>query len=151
MIDGELVFGYEDVIGAEAGVDFAHLLKAAEECSGEVEQHERDGDLRDDEGGAQPGMTGGSGSGAGSLFEALNHVGAQGGEGGRETAEGAGDEREKNGEGSHGRVDGDGVDARHGFGQGVQSEANGGGGKGKAEEASGEREQQGLRRALDEG
>ena len=37
------------MIGAEAGIDVAHLLEAAHEGSGGCQKNERNGDLSDDE------------------------------------------------------------------------------------------------------
>ena len=50
------------MVGAEAGIDGKHVLKAAQEGGGEGEEDKGDGDFRDDERGAQPGVAGGSGA-----------------------------------------------------------------------------------------
>ena len=56
LLEGQLIAGDQNVVGTEAGIDSAHLLEAAQERAGHGEQHQGDGDLRDDQGGAQPGM-----------------------------------------------------------------------------------------------
>ena len=50
LLQRKLIARDQDMVGAEAGIDGAHLLKAAQESAGNSQQHQSDGDLRNHQG-----------------------------------------------------------------------------------------------------
>ena len=49
LIEGQLIAGNEKVVRTESGVHCAHLLEASQKGAGYSEQHQGDGDFRDDQ------------------------------------------------------------------------------------------------------
>ena len=137
-----MIAGDQNMVGAEAGIDGAHLLETAQKGARYSEQHQSDGNLRDHKAGTQPGMARCPRCGGDALFETFDKVGPQRREGRGKTAQGSRGQCEQQREGDHAGVHGDGIDARHRLRQQVQGEADGGGSKCQAQQAPGQAEQQ---------
>ncbi len=120
LLERQLIAGDEHVLGLEAGVDGEHSAIAAQEDAGGCEEKQGDGDFRDDEAGAEPGVTGRSGAAARAVLQGVDDVGAGGSENGSDAAESAGGDGQNESKKDDGRIHGDGVDAGQGFRQKMQ-------------------------------
>src|ERR1700733_16165406 len=105
------------MIGAEAGIDVAHLLKAAHEGSGGCEKNERDGDLSDDERGAEASVAASGTSRTAALLQILIDACANGRECRRKAAERTSEESKDKREEDDARIEVNAIDARHGLRQ----------------------------------
>ena len=75
------------MIGAEAEIDRAQLLKAAQQQAGGSEQHQRHREFCDHQCRAQARMAAAGSAGASTFFQRFVHVGARGGKGRNQPAQ----------------------------------------------------------------
>jgi hypothetical protein len=105
------------MIGAEAGIDVAHLLEAAHEGSGGRQKNERDGDLSDNEHGAEASVATSGTSRTAAFLQVFIDARANGGERRREAAERTSEESKDKREEDDARIKVNAIDARHGLRQ----------------------------------
>ena len=136
----------------EAGIDVAQGDEAADEQGGTDQQDERERDLADDQQRAGLALTE-SGAGAVAAFlERGVEVGARGSDGGEQTEENAGKQRDAEGEGEHPPIDADGgamlADAGNIAGAEGQQAAHADEAEHQSEDPSGDGEQNAFREQL---
>ena len=125
------------MIGAEAGIDVAHLLEAAHEGSGGCQKNERDGDLSDDEHRAEASVATSGTSRTTAFFQVFVDARTKSGECRREAAERTGEESKDKREQDDTRVEVNAIDARHRLRQKRHSDFERNRGEEKPEHATG--------------
>ena len=104
------------MLGPEAEIDRAHLLKAAQQQTRGGQQHQGDGDLRHHQRRAQTRVASASGAAAAAFFQGAIHIGAQSGKGWSRSAKQSGHNRQQQREPHHLPVQRDFADARQALG-----------------------------------
>ena len=77
MLPRQAIVGGQHVIGAEAQVDGAHLLKAAQQKAGRCQQHQGDREFGNHQGRAQARVAASGSAGTAALFQCFVDVGAR--------------------------------------------------------------------------
>ncbi len=150
LLVGQAVVGDEGVVGVVAEAGLAHFLKAAQQEAGGGKKDEGDGDLGDDEAGAEARVSGAGGAGASAFFEGVVEAGAHGGEGGGDSADDAGDDAEGEGEDSDLPVERDVGDEGEVFGEAADADFEGDGGEDESDDAAGDAEDEAFEKRLAE-
>jgi hypothetical protein len=125
------------MIGAESGIDVAHLLEAAHEGSGGCQKNERDGDLSDNEHGAEASVATSGASRTAAFFQVFIHACVQRGKGRGQATERTSEESKDKREQDDARIEVNAIDARHGLWQKRHSDFERNRSEQKPEHASG--------------
>ena len=150
LLAREAVGRDDGVVGPIAEVRFAHLLKTAQQQARGGEQDESNRDFRDDQAGAQARVSCAGGAGAAAFLQRLVDAGADGGKGGRDAADHAGDDGENEREGGDDPVETDVADEGKGLRQQVGADAQRNGRRDETDDAASDAEHQAFQKRLAE-
>ena len=123
LLAREAVCRDDSVVGPIAEVRFAHLLKTAQQQARGGEQDESNRDFRNHQAGTQARVSCAGGPGAAAFLQRLVDAGADGGKGGRDPADHAGDDGQNERKGGDDPVETDVADEGKGLRQQVGADA----------------------------